>query len=231
MVRLGQPKRPASGIKMSSPENKSRLNRLITVMAAIIALVGGYYLGNQYKAKQEQQPQQLQATVIEGDGLEIRPFTLERHEQDPFTEQSLRDKWTMVYFGYTFCPDICPMSLTKLVQVFNRLAEEKELLKRTQVVFISVDPDRDTPERMREYSGFFHKDFIGATADAETIARVAKDFGTYYRINEPDENGNYPVDHSSTITLVNPEGRIVALFGGAMESQAIADEFLLISKQ
>jgi protein SCO1/2 len=202
------------------------MKRIPIIILAILALVGGYYAGNLFQ-KKPLVP--VLASVLQP-AKEIRAFNLTGGDDNAFTLDNFKDQWTLVYFGYTYCPDICPTTLNDIVRVYNRLADEPGITQNLKTLLISVDPDRDTPKRLQEYVTFFQSDFLAATGDKEMIARVAKDFAAFYKVHEPDENGNYPVDHSSTVSLVNPDGKIAAIFIGIADANQVADDLLNIIK-
>lgn len=196
------------------------MKRIPIVILALLALVGGYYAGNMFK---HEAPPPVLASVLEPP-KEIRPFELTGGDGENFTLENFKGQWTLVYFGYTYCPDICPTTLTDIARVYNRLADRPEITEELKTLLISVDPARDTPERLQDYVTFFRDDYLAATGDKEAIDQIAKDFSAYYKIHEPDENGNYPVDHSSIVSLVNPDGRIRAIFINVAESPQVASD-------
>ena len=125
-------------------------------------------------------------------------------ESGPISLQDFRGKVVLIYFGYTFCPDICPTSLALMTQALNELSEPE--LARVQPIFISVDPDRDTPEKLYKYTDYFHKSILGATGTSGNIADVAGRYGAVYRKVEGESEGGYLVDHTSVIHVVSTDG-------------------------
>lgn len=134
-------------------------------------------------------------------------FTLQS-ANGPVSLQDLRGKVVLVYFGYTFCPDICPTSLAFTSQGLNLLNPDE--LARTQVLFISVDPERDTLEKLKEYGAFFHSNILGLTGSPREIAAVAKQYGASYSKQNTGSAGGYVVDHSSATYVVDPAGKLAA---------------------
>ncbi len=129
-------------------------------------------------------------------------FTLLDHTGEPFTQADLEGQWTLIYFGFTHCPDICPMAMLDLKRLVEALPEG--LAERTQVVLVSVDPARDTPEVLAEYVGYFHPDFVGVTGDFLTIRRFANQVNVAF--SKVTQGDDYTVDHSGNIVLINPMG-------------------------
>lgn len=124
----------------------------------------------------------------------------------PVALHDFRGKAVLVYFGYTFCPDICPTSLGYTAQALSSL--NKDELERVRVLFVSVDPGRDTPAKLKEYAAFFHPNIIGVTGSPEEVAEVAKRYGASYAIHKTGSAGGYVVDHSAALYLVGPDGRL-----------------------
>lgn len=143
----------------------------------------------------------------------LRPFKLTDHNEVLFDQERLKGKWTMVFFGYTSCPDICPATLYVLNSVQGLLEDETgEVPEDMQVVFVSVDPERDTTEQLAAYITHFNKKFIGATADKAEIDKLVNQFGAGYILEQETAPGQYLVAHTSAIFLVDPFGRLVASF-------------------
>jgi protein SCO1/2 len=132
-------------------------------------------------------------------------FSLTDINNNPITEKSFEGPLTAIFFGFTHCPDVCPMTLNKLDIIVDRLEKENKNLK---VIFISIDPDRDTPKVMRDYINSFNSNFIGITGETEKIFLLSRSWGI---ISEKifSENGEYSVNHSSPVILLK-NGKFVA---------------------
>lgn len=126
----------------------------------------------------------------------------------PLDTRSLRGNVLLVFFGYTNCPDICPASMAAGAQALNALTVDERA--KTRLIMISVDPERDTPAKLKEYVAFFHPSMLGVTGSAAEIEAVAKSFGAGYLRQPPDANGRYAVDHSANTYLVGPDGKLAA---------------------
>jgi protein SCO1/2 len=153
------------------------------------------------------------AGVLRPEYRPLAPFRLVDQHQQVFDERRLRNKWSLVFFGYLSCPDVCPLTLHELNQ-FWQLEEDATGAPPAdlQVVFISVDPERDSPQQLGDYVNHFNSDFVAATADKPQIDRLAQQFGAGYVIEAETAPGQYLVAHSSAIFLVDPLGRSVAIF-------------------
>jgi len=161
---------------------------------------------------------------------------IQSNQQAPRTEMisadgpvSVRDfqgEVVVVYFGYTFCPDVCPATLSKLADSMAILGDRAD---EVQIIMVSVDPARDTPEMLKEYVTHFHPDFIGVTGDEATVNRVATLFGVVYEVAEGTEATGYTIDHTSTVILVDREGylKLVLPFEGSAEQIAGDIEYFL----
>jgi len=162
--------------------------------------------------KPVERPAELQG-VLRPDFRQVQAFKLTDHKNTVFDEKRLQGKWSFVFFGYTSCPDVCPTTLHALNSVHGLLLEETGgISKNMQVVFISVDPDRDSIEKLADYTTYFNKEFIGTTADKAEIDKLTKQFAAGYIFEEETAPGVYNVSHTSAIFLIDPAGRLVATF-------------------
>ena len=157
---------------------------------------------------------------------EPRPLpavSLTDHHGAPWTPaDDLTGRWQFVFFGFTHCPDVCPMTLATLAGTLERL---DAATARPEVVFISVDPQRDTPAAMADYVSHFHDAFIGVSGERDQIDRLTEALGIAYTLHAPDENGDYAVDHSAAILLIDPQGRLRALWQPPHGRAVLAEEF------
>jgi cytochrome oxidase Cu insertion factor (SCO1/SenC/PrrC family) len=136
------------------------------------------------------------------------PFTLEDGGGKQVTDRDFRGKYMLVYFGYTFCPDVCPTTLSEVADALDRLGAKAESL---QPIFITVDPARDTPAVMKQYAADFTPRLIGLTGSEEQIAKVAQAYRVYYAKHRMGPGPNdYAMDHSSVLYLMGPDGRFIA---------------------
>jgi len=126
----------------------------------------------------------------------------------PVDTKTLRGKVLLIFFGYTHCPDVCPASLAAGAQALNALTADERA--RTRMIMISVDPDRDTPEQLKDYAAFFHPDMLGVTGSAAQIEVVARSFGAGYLRQPARADGSYAVDHTANTYLVDPDGKLAA---------------------
>jgi protein SCO1/2 len=152
-------------------------------------------------------PQPVETRIAMGDTRLGGDFTL-TSAQGPVSLSDFRGKVSVLYIGYASCPDVCPTALAVLTQSLKQLdAEERE---QVQGIFISVDPERDTPEKLAEYAAFFSPRIIGVTGSQDQIDQVVRQYGAFYRkVEMKDSAMGYAVDHSSRLYLIDREGRLV----------------------
>ncbi|KAI0693464.1 SCO1 protein [Cytidiella melzeri] len=184
--------------------------------AALFVLTGGglfWYFQQEKQKLAEQRQKELEDKQV-GRPNVGGPFTLTTHLGETFTEQDLRGKWSLIYFGFTNCPDICPEELDKMSAAVDSL--DKEYGPIVRPVFISVDPARDTVPQVRRYVSDFHPRLIGLTGAYDTVKATCKAYRVYFS-TPPDAKAtdDYLVDHSIFFYFMDPEGKFVDAFGKA----------------
>ena len=151
------------------------------------------------------------------------PFTLQTHDGRTLTEADLRGKWSFVYFGFSNCPDICPAELDKLSTILSSLEKsypDASLLP----LFISVDPARDTPAQLRTYLADFHPSIVGLVGSYADTRAVCKAYRVYFSTPpDADPKGDYLVDHSIYVYLMDPRGQFVEAFGQATDAKEVVE--------
>jgi protein SCO1/2 len=151
-------------------------------------------------------------------------FSLIDQQGRTFGNANLQGRWSLLFFGYTNCPDFCPTTLTTLAAMQKRLRAAKAAVL-PQVIFMSVDAKRDTPAQLAKYVPYFDPEFIGLTAaDQPSIEAVAKKLGVAVII-QPTSDGNYTVDHSGEIFVLNPDGQLIAILTGPFTAAALQGDF------
>jgi protein SCO1/2 len=147
------------------------------------------------------------------------PFSLTDHTGRAVTEADFADGLMLIYFGFTFCPDVCPTELGTIAAALDALGDDAA---RVTPVFISVDPERDTPAAMADYVARFHPRMVGLTGTAAQVAAAARAYRVFYAKVHPPTASEYLIDHSSFIYLVGPDARVRALFRPETAPEAIA---------
>jgi protein SCO1/2 len=165
---------------------------------------------------------QLPSATLLNDTAPLPAFAL-HHANGKLTNADLLGHWTLLSFGYSFCPDICPTTLATLNEVKTQSAAHGAPVP--QVIFISVDPARDTPPRLAEYVRFFDAGFIGATGSDAELAELVKHLGVQYQRHEESGSQNYVVDHSAVVYLVDPQGKLKAIFSWPHHPTTMAADY------
>lgn len=202
-----------------------RAHVAIVVLAGVLAGALAAYL---VRDRQASAPTPEHATLY----AELRPlpaFSLVDQAGAPFGPERLRGRWTFLFFGFVNCPDVCPTTLAILAGVRARIAGDDPQYglpgKVPQVVLVSVDPARDTPPVLARYVAHFDPSFIGVTGSAADIESLTRALGVAVFVGIPGPDGSYAVDHTAAIFLVDPEGRVAALFNTPHDAGVIARDY------
>ncbi|MBF0610564.1 MAG: SCO family protein [Magnetococcales bacterium] len=171
------------------------------------------------------------AGMMSGSPKELTPFQLVDQDNKPFTLESLKGQWTMLFFGYAHCPDICPMAMEEIKEAYGIMEKKSPAaMKNSRVMFVSVDPKRDPPEMLKGYITYFHKSFLAATGTEEALAAFSRQMGAGYRIMPGKTAEDYLVAHTSNFYLIDPRGQYVTYFNPPHDPEAIANKWLAIRK-
>ena len=187
---------------------------VVLIGAGILVYAGGAYLSGPKVASGAKTTKSSGVPAVGG------PFTLTDHNGNEVTERSFRGKYMLVFFGYTFCPDVCPTTLTDVSTALDILGVEGE---KIVPVFISVDPARDTPEHLKEYATYFHPRLVALTGTPKQVAAAAKAYRVYYAKakSEGSDPNDYLMDHSSVIYLMGPDGKSQQHFSHGTDGEAM----------
>ena len=195
----------------------SLLYRIIIVLVFLLLVATIWNI----TSKSSNPPQDLMG-VLRVEPKQLNSFKLIKQNGQLINKNLFEDKWSFVFVGYTSCPDICPITLHVLNKVTDILGKEQaEILPDTQVVFVSVDPGRDTVDGLSDYVTFFNKDFVGLTGDKKNIDNFTQQFGAGYMRGQEISPGEYLVAHTSAIFLVAPGAKLVASFSQPHNPEAI----------
>jgi len=183
---------------------------ILLILIFIFALSTAAWFG--FNAGLVMSKNQVQGTVLT-EAKTIDAFALIDNKQRPFTLQNLKDKWSILFFGYTNCPEVCSTTMNTLKQVHDLLSGHQA--EPPQVVFVSVDYERDKPEKLDEYLNYFSNDFVGVTGSADGLEKFASNLGIYFnKAAMPSDNtgiDDYLIDHTTSIILLNPEAKLKAV--------------------
>ncbi len=141
----------------------------------------------------------------------MAPFQLVDHRGQSFVPANLLDRWSFVFFGFTHCPDVCPTILHTFRSMYESLPPKSIDRAQLQIAFVSVDPERDSVDILRQYVPYFHPTFVGVTGTPEAIERFAKELGVLYVKVPQDGSNEYSVDHSASVFVFDPQGRMKAV--------------------
>lgn len=155
-------------------------------------------------------------------------FLLHDHEGQPIDPAWFHGQWTFVFFGYTHCPDICPTTLYTLQQIQRQLAQTPDLLADTRFLFITLDPQRDTPEILKGYVQHFDPSFVAASTDPATLQRLTAALNIAYAIDQTQAIDGYMINHSAAILLIDAQGRYHARFTPLQNAGFIGDSYRTI---
>ncbi|EKE81492.1 SCO family protein [Idiomarina xiamenensis] len=203
------------------------MNRLLYIVIAVFALGIGFGV---YQLIPKPEPKAL----VYQPPRPLATFELDGTQATTVNNQSLQGQWTLLFTGYTYCPDICPTTMAQLRDILPQL--QQSVNEPVKVWMVSVDPKRDSVARLRDYTGFFGDAFAGVRAEHKRLYPFVQDLGLMYSIPEEGDE-NYLVNHSAAIILVNPDGNRQAIFNAKHEQgkvptvdmQQLADDFSIIS--
>ena len=184
---------------------------VLAITVVVLATVGrGFFTPSEDASK----------TTIVGKASIGGPFHLVDGSGKPVSDMDYRGKYMIIYFGYTYCPDVCPTSLGEIAGALDMLSPDQ--LEKVVPIFISVDPERDTPKVVGEYVKHFHDRLIGLTGPLDAVKSAAKAYRAYFSKGEADADGDYPVDHTSYTYVVGPDGQFITAYRHATPALDIA---------
>lgn len=160
---------------------------------------------------------------------ELTDFKLTGADNKALGLDDLKGKWSFIFFGYTYCPDVCPLTLRVLGQAFEILQKDPAISPEIQGIFVSVDPKRDTPESLKEYVSYFNDRFMGVTGSVADLEQFSRQMSALYTIHDSEAGGSddsYLVTHNSTVFLVDPQGRLYGRFPPPQTPKEIAQVFM-----
>ena len=189
------------------------------LVAGVILLAAA--LGVMVAINQRQEPPPAVPGLLWPEPKALGPFALINHENEPFTLANLYGKWSLLFFGFTHCPDICPVTLAVMDKSYQRLERNRDV----QFALVSVDPERDTPERLAQYLASFNPEFTGLGGAPEQIAGLTAQIGLPYFVDKTAGDDNYLIDHGASLFMIDPLGRLVGIFSAPHDAADITDRF------
>ncbi len=205
---------------MNSPAPPPRQLPITLFVVAAFFVAAGLWLGQRYF--QTPPAPQLRNAVLYPTPRDIADFKLTRVNGQPLTLDDWRGRWTIVYFGYASCPDVCPTTLATFKSAWNELKREQNN-SDVRFDFISVDPQRDTPEILGKYVAFFSPDFVAATGSDDELTGLTRNLGLIYS-RSTDAKGNIEVDHSGSAVIIDPKGQLLGMFRPPFSAQDLTSD-------
>lgn len=212
---------------MQTKRNKTR--HTVMILVAVVALMAGLFF-SQHLQKDKIDASQFNGTLLDHP-RKISSFSLKGVDHQPFNNQSLAGKWTFVFFGFTSCGSICPTNMAELGKMY-RILEEKGVKPLPNVVMISVDPERDSLEKLNHYVKAFDQHFYGARGREKSIRAMANELGiAYIKVARKgdDDSKNFDIEHTGTIMLFNPKGELTAFFTMPHRADLLAQDYILLN--
>ena len=208
---------------------KNRIMITVVCLLSIVALVLGLFVAQHISMSKSRNMESFHGTVLDAPRA-VKMFALTGIDREPFTNASLKGHWTLFFFGFTACGSICPTTMAELGKMYH-LLDEQGVKPLPNVVMVSVDPDRDTLEKLDHYVKAFDPHFYGATGDEESIGLMTKDLGiAYARVTRPgaDASENDDIEHTGTLILLNPKGEVSAFFTMPHQATLLAKDYMLL---
>lgn len=205
---------------------------LIVVVVALAAGLGLLAAQKILSAPAAPGQPETSAITLFPQSRELPDFTLQQSDGTPLTPEELHGHWTVVFIGFTFCPDVCPMTLAELAQAQRQLEDLPDAI-RPRVLFVSVDPERDSPEQIGEYLSAFHGDTLGATADIPALEELTRSMSLVFMKVPPPEGARedqYTIDHSSAMAILDPQARMAGVLQGPLDPAEIAADLRLLTE-
>src|SRR6266536_661019 len=210
-----------------APVKKISLKISIMMTTVVLAaMLGGAWLAAAYRENGSRAmllPDRVM--TLFPDPKPLTAFALTDHENRVFDLSRLKGKWSFLFFGYTHCPDVCPTTLATLARAREKIAKSAAGAKDVQFVFISVDPNRDTAGKLRQYATFFDPSFLGVTGDDAQLGNLTGQLGAAYEVAIKPGMENYPVYHAAAVFLVDPRARYHAVFAPPLDAEGISRRF------
>lgn len=196
---------------------------IFIAIVAVVAIGTGAWLSSLVMAPA---PSLSTATVLPAPA-DLPDFSLVDQNGSTIGRDVFRDHWSLVFFGFTHCPDVCPLTLQVLASARQQLAAAGQQ-PLPQIVLVSVDPERDTPQVMKQYVGYFGDDVVGITGELDEIRKLTNGLGIFFEKSRLDDE-DYSVDHSAVVIVLNPEGQFQALFSAPHEAANFVNDLPIIT--
>ncbi|KTD74510.1 SCO family protein [Legionella tucsonensis] len=200
----------------------------VVVLLALAGLFSGIFVGQHVHFKKKIDVSTFHGTYLENP-RQVNRFSLTGIDAKSFDNKSLKGKWTVMFFGFTSCGYVCPTTMAELTKMYH-LLEDKGVKNLPRIVMVSIDPERDSQEKLGNYVTSFHPDFYGARGDEESIKLMTREMGIAYAkvIEKGNDATNYDIQHSGALMLFNPQGELNAFFTTPHHADLLAKDYLLL---
>lgn len=208
---------------------KNRIAITVIALIAFASLISGFFVSQHLYKKKHIDVSQFHGTLLDKP-RDIHSFSLNGIDNKTFDNASLHGEWTMVFFGFTSCGYLCPTTMAELGKMY-RLLEEKGVRKLPKVMMISVDPDRDSLIKLKSYVKAFDRHFYAARGDEGSIAAMTREMGIVYAkvaLKDSEEANNYDIEHTGTVMLFDPQGKLDAFFTTPHQAELLAEDYMLL---
>lgn len=230
-----RPERAAAGRHIRKRYNRrmipyrtaGRVSANWLILIAALAAAAGLWAGGHWSGVRTASLPAMASVVLYPAPRALPEFQLVRSNSKPLTRADWYGRWNIVFFGYTHCPDVCPTTLATFKQVWKLL--DANVREHVRFDFISVDPERDTPELLARYVEFFNPEFIAATGGDAELTRLTRALGLVYARGEP-KDGTYEVDHSASAVLIDPHGNQVGVLRPPFDAAKIASDLTALAR-
>lgn len=214
---------------MTTPSQTRRRSLFLLIAIAVLSALFGMW--SHYNTQDQKENAALKTATVFSQPRIISPFKLTNMSGKQLTLENLKGHYSLIFFGFTHCPDLCPTTLAMLNQSYKML-ESAHVKTMPQILFISVDPEQDTPAVLKTYLQSFNKAFLGATGSKEQIDKLTQEMSVIYAkvIDEKDPT-HYSIDHSGTILIVNPAAQFYGVFTMPHDAQKIADDMKVLANK
>jgi protein SCO1/2 len=193
--------------------------KIIIAVAIVFAIVAGAYVS--LVVAPSLSSKEPEFVRLYPQPRELAEVALTDQNGKDFTKQQLEGKWTLAFVGYTYCPDVCPTTLAELKSIYPDLKAIKTD-NPLQILFLSVDPNRDKTERLKEYIDFFNPEFIAASAKHKILFPLVRSMGMLYSLSDPADDPDYLVSHSASVVVINPQAQVIGRFQPTAEPGQVA---------
>jgi len=209
---------------MSQSGKPQGISFTVIVLSAIVSVILGVFFA---KTWSNQEPEyQYKGTVL-SEGRNLKPFDFPTTDSKHFSSKTVKGHWTFVFYGFTHCQMMCPTAMNELRQVYRKL-QESEVKNLPEVVMVTIDPERDSVKRMREYVKGFNPKFVGAVGTKQQVVTMTREVGIAFekvKSRDVSKTGDYDMQHSGAILVLNPKGKLQAFFNWPHKVDDIVEDY------